>query len=137
MTLPLALQKFRERPLMYISNETFGEVVAFISGFDVASHGGTLGGFREWLIVKFDGGNNLSWSALVLDCFALQQPGAGKLVTASDNLAAIAYLFETLDQFMNEQRTPEGVRRVYVRYQQWLRRQSWYGPKSVDWIDEG
>jgi hypothetical protein len=54
------------RPGMYVVPPTFGSVCAYLSGFNAARGEGPLVGFREWLIVRSNGGNNLTWDGLAL-----------------------------------------------------------------------
>jgi hypothetical protein len=124
---------------MYLSNVSYETVVAFVEGYDLALHGGFLVGFREWLIVKFDDGNNLSWSALVLSLMGLvgeRSPAPAEVKSAEGQSAAIAFLFDTLDRFRDEREAPSGLRRIYRNYENWLTRQDWYSPMSPDWIPD-
>ncbi len=59
-----------------------------------------------------------------------------ELKSQDDHNAAIEFLFATLDQFLDERDEWGGMRRVYVAYERWLRRQDWYGPSSPAWIPD-
>ncbi len=75
MSLPEVLANLRKRPGMYVYPVTYDTAVAFVDGYDAATQRGLLVGFREWLIVKLDGGSNLVWSALVRDRHAMFNSG--------------------------------------------------------------
>jgi len=61
-------------PGMFISGKTYGEFVALIYGFDAALKNEPLEGFREWLVLKYNGGNNLTWSTLILCLLKIDLP---------------------------------------------------------------
>jgi hypothetical protein len=137
MSLPEVLANMRKRPGMYIRPATYDTAVAFVDGYDTATQGGLLVGFREWLVVKLDGGNNLIWSVLVSDLMH-HTTGMKEFKSPDDHNAAIEFLFATLDQFLGERDERGGMRRIYVAYERWLRRQDWYEPSSPGWIpDDG
>ena len=135
MSLPEVLANLRKRPGMYVSPATYDTAVAFVDGYDTATHGGLLVGFREWLVVKLGEGNNLVWSALVSDLMQCTTP-MKELKSQDDHNAAIEFLFATLDQFLDERDERDGMRRIYAAYERWLRRQDWYGPSSPHWIPD-
>src|SRR5439155_10334091 len=66
MGLPQQIDHFIKRPTMYVPSLDFDAVAGFFQGFDVATYGGLLTGFREWLIVRLGYANNLAWTQLVL-----------------------------------------------------------------------
>jgi hypothetical protein len=103
----------------------------------MASHGGLLAGFREWLIVKLGCGNNLSWCALVLELtFPDAESPRQQLLHNGSQERAVRSLFELLEEFWQERETPDGLRRIYLAYQEWLQHQDWYGPSSPQWVPE-
>lgn len=136
MTLPPVLANVRKRPEMYLPFVTYEGVVSFVLGYDAAVNGGLLWAFREWLVTKLSGGNNLSWPALVLRDIGREDASvSGKaLQTAEDHRAAIESLFDTIETFLDERDQPAGARRIYAAYEQWLQHQDWYGPSSPDWL---
>jgi len=137
MSLPEVLANLRKRPGMYLSPATYDTAVAFVDGYDTATQGGLLVGFREWLVVKLGEGNNLVWSALVSDLMQCTT-GMKEIKSPDDHKAAIEFLFATLDQFLNERDEWGGMRRIYVAYERWLHRQDWYDSSSPHWIpDDG
>jgi hypothetical protein len=129
MSLPAPLEGLRRQTGMYVNPPTFDGVVAFIDGYDMALSGGLLVGFREWLIVRANEGNNLTWGALVA---SLIDHSHGR-----DDKLSIARLFATLDEFVALRTADGGLRRIYVHYERWLRTQDWYTPTSPNWIAEG
>ena len=126
-----------ERPGMYLSNPSYESVSAFILGFDLASEGGVLHGFREWLVVRNDGGNSLAWHDLVLYAAFPQDPAPRERASASSDAAkhAIRTLLELVREFSADRSKPEGLRRVFLEYESWLRAQDWYTPDSPSWIE--
>ena len=136
MSLPEALRRVREHPGMYFRAE-FHVATAFIGGFDLASEGGLLVGFREWLIIRLGYGNNLDWAALVVRLTFPEAQSPSDHLRAEDNQKlAIESLFHLLEAFLKERESPDGLRRIFVRYEEWLKRQDWYGPSSPHWISD-
>lgn len=136
MPLPEPLQHVRQRPKLFMSAVTFDAAVAFLNGYDVAQSGALMCGFREWLVVKVGCGNNLVWYALVLE---LAFPGAEdprkQLTENNDHAAVIELMFDLLEQYRAEAESYQGLRRIHLRYENWLRQQEWYGPGSPDWVE--
>ena len=56
-----------KRPEMYMRGANLQLYIAFITGYDCAQENGPLAGFCEWLVVKNNSGNNLSWPPLAED----------------------------------------------------------------------
>jgi hypothetical protein len=131
MPLPHELEMVRRYPGMYLRRVDFDGAVAFVHGFDVATNGGLLVGFREWLIVRLNGGNNLAWSELLLSLDQSERAGDPSAATEE---ARVAFLFSTLDEFLTEREQLAGMRSIFVRYDDWLRAQDWHGPDSPDWV---
>ncbi len=86
---------------MYIQDATYGAVAAFVLGYDIASEGGVLVGFREWLIPRVGVGNNLGWSALVLRLAFPEAVDPSATVGASSEMQrhAIDVLFRLVAEF--------------------------------------
>jgi hypothetical protein len=139
MSLPAVLENVKKHPGMYVYKVEFDSVAAFIDGFNLATNGGLLVGFREWLIVKLGYGDNLAWPALALRlAFPEAESPASQLLHADNQKRAVAALFEFLEAFLQEREAPDGLRRLFLGYEAWLRRQDWYRPSSPGWIaDEG
>ncbi|WNG26365.1 hypothetical protein F0U62_21800 [Cystobacter fuscus] len=131
MPLPHMLENVRRRPGMYLRRVDFDVAVAFVHGFHVATNGGLLVGFREWLIVRLNDGNNLDWSELLSRIDQSERVGDPSAATEE---ARVAFLFSTLDEFLAERERPTGMRSIFVRYEDWLRAQDWYGPGSPQWL---
>jgi hypothetical protein len=66
MPLPTHIENVKKYPKMYLSKMEFNVAAGFLQGYDLATEGGLLIGFREWLILQVGYGNNLSWPELVL-----------------------------------------------------------------------
>lgn len=117
------VQHVCKRPGMYVPPGSLENVFAYLTGLDTAT--GCLTGFREWLLPRFETGNNLGW------------PGVVQMLLDSESVdgeAAAARLGELLDEFYTFTREDRGSRRclirVYLRYHAWLLNRSWYRP---DW----
>lgn len=121
MALPPFIEGVRRRPGMYVSPETFDCVVSFLCGYDAAQSGGFLVGFREWLVVRADGANNLAWPGLVR---LLPED----VQAEADSAKSISGLFALLEEYFDARQAHDGLRKIYVQYQDWLRRQQWHIP---------
>ena len=77
------------------------------------------------------------WYELVL---LLAFPGAesprAQLVAENSQQRVLDFLFGLLETYSEEKASARGIRGIYVKYQQWLQRQEWYGPDSPDWIPD-
>jgi hypothetical protein len=111
------------RPGIYVGCADFSAVVAYIDGFNAARGGGPLLGFREWLIVKANAGNNLHWAGLVK---LIHSPPSLQDADKEEYWIGVAgrWIAEYL-AFRNEY----GITKVYYEYGRWLLRKRWYrGP---------
>jgi hypothetical protein len=104
---------------MYVVPGTLNGVYAFLTGLDTAT--GCLAGFREWLLPRFDDGNNLFWTGVVDMLLKSEQVHGDGSVTRLGELISEFY------DFTREHRgTRRDLTRVYVRYHAWLLNRSWY-----------
>jgi len=126
MALPPPLEHVRKYPGMWFHPVTFETAAAFIQGFDAALSEGLLVGFREWLIVRLNGPNDLTWPPMVL--MALEDPRAD-----STPQLLVERMFAILDEFV-QARKSGGLRPIFLGYEAWLNRQSWYTPNSPQWL---
>jgi hypothetical protein len=122
---------------MYLQEETYAAVSAFVLGYDLAAQGGVLKGFREWLIVRLGAGNNLAWMALVLHLAfpGKSDPQVALQSSAATQRHAMDILFQLIAEFDDYRAAPDGLRKIYFEYEQWLRKQNWYGPGSPGWLE--
>jgi hypothetical protein len=133
MHLPSVLENVSKSPGMYLRSVQYDTAVAFVQGFDAAQGGGLLLGFREWLVVKLGGGHNLSWPELVLRLEQIGERMSPKRAPAGDDGERwVSFLFAVLEAFLSERAS--GARAIFIRYDDWLRSQDWYGPSSPDWL---
>lgn len=130
MPLPHVLENVGKRPGMYLRRVQFDAAIAFVQGFDAATNGGLLVGFKEWLVLRTKDGHNLSWPELVS---MLDKPARVGTPSEAAEEARVTFLFSTLNEFVAERERPAGIRSIFVRYDEWLRAQNWYGPDSPDW----
>jgi hypothetical protein len=126
MGLPLAMDNLRRQTGMFVAPVTLDGVVAFISGYDAALSGGFLVGLREWLVPRLGYGNNLAWNGLILEMLPTKRnPG--------NEESLIEGLFVLLAEFIEVRQSHDGLRRIFVEYEQWLHRQEWYTPEHPGW----
>ena len=135
MRSPHPLEIFFDHIDMFLHVTTYDAAVSFIDGFNYANHGATLTGLREWLIPQVNKYSNMSWSVLVLH---LAFPGTlvprDKITSEEIEEKLVKFLFDLFRRFFEESTGNWGFRLIYLKYDAWLRRQSWYGPGSPDWI---
>jgi hypothetical protein len=130
-------QQVRKYPSMYLMTGSYAEAVALVLGFDLARSGGPLLGFREWLVVRHGEGANLQWGQLVLGICGASVGAHGQFSdpqSLSDEAQKIATdkLFELILEFAGE-RDERGPRAIYLDFQSWLEKQTWYKPDAPDW----
>lgn len=73
-----------------------------------------LADFREWLVVRPDHGNNLTWPALVRH---LAPNGFVHPLTPEADSAAVGALFQLLDEFLELREGRDGPLKIYGAYQ--------------------
>ena len=105
---------------MYLLEETYVVVAAFIQGYDEAYEGGLLAGFREWLVVRLVGGQNLAWPALVLHAaFPGSRSPQDALRSEPDgDRVAIDTLFRLLTEFDETRKKHDGLRSIFVAFEE-------------------
>ena len=117
------LTAVRQRPSMHGLDGTYATITAFVLGCDAGSSGGMLTGFREWLVVRLDNGNNLGWPALIRH---LAPQGWTHPLTPEADTEAVTALFDLLEEFLEQREQPDSLFKIYTAYQDWLKTQSWY-----------
>lgn len=111
------------RPGMWVIPPSFATACAYIDGFNSARGGAPLLGFREWLVLKLDDGNNLHWIGLAEWLI----PAAGPTDAGAEERRILA-LGGLIADYLRERDTG-GITKVYFDYGRWLLRQRWYdGP---------
>jgi hypothetical protein len=117
------VQSICARPGVWVIPPSFATVCAYIDGFNSARGGGPLLGFREWLVLKLDDGNNLHWIGL-----------ADRLISGDEHSEGggqeqrILALGRLIGDYLRE-RDKDGITKVYYDYGRWLLRRRWYnGP---------
>ncbi|MEV6576316.1 hypothetical protein [Streptomyces sp. NPDC051577] len=103
--MELLLRNLRLRPSMFFLDGSFGQYVAFLSGFELrskAAEGDFLEGFGDWISTRFGHDRNVTWPTSVLRSIWPDWNGSAanwsKLDTESENRAS-AVLFELLAEF--------------------------------------
>jgi hypothetical protein len=120
---------------MFVNPPTYDMVTAYISGYDHAMNGGYLQGFREWLIVRADGGNNLVWPAIVP--YIVFPNADDPIAELHASEANEAHAIEMLESLFNEYRSAiqeNGLRGIFHAYEKWLVAQSWYNESSPQFL---
>jgi hypothetical protein len=113
-------------PGVYVHNGSFEGILAFLDGYDVALCGGALRGFREWLVVRARGGNNLHWTGLVLWHAFPDGDREKALATKAGQENARRTLVQLFEEYWQVRTEHDGFRKIYLAHEGWLRRQSWY-----------
>ncbi|MGW6282941.1 hypothetical protein [Kribbella sp. NPDC055071] len=122
------VRSIRSRPAVYGLDGSLASLEAFILGWDLGSQGSMLLGFREWLVLRFDGGNNLSWQALIRRMHKMEVEREGRI---EPDLSADG-LFDVLDRFFDDRNQSDGILRIYAMYADWLRSQEWFRPEMLN-----
>lgn len=78
---------------MYLRSTTFDTAAALIDGYDLATEGGLLVGFREWLVLRVGCRTNSAWWELARQCLHERLPPVSEK-------EAVRGLFELLDEFL-------------------------------------
>ncbi|MBX7228635.1 MAG: hypothetical protein K1X48_03385 [Burkholderiaceae bacterium] len=121
------VQKLCKQPGMWVSEPYFMSVCAYLRGYDDAREGGPLAGFREWLIVKVNEGNNLGWERLVQNIIFRDELSQASLKAQGEE-ESLLKLASLLDEYLVF-RSVTGLTKVYYDYAQWLLKKQWYsGP---------
>jgi|GEM_PF-1878025 len=118
------VQKLCKQPGMWVSKPYFPSVCAYIRGYDDAREGGPLAGFREWLIVQLDDGNNLSWEGLVRKII-FRSEISDVPVQAQEEMESLLKLASLIDEYLVF-RSLNGITKIYYDYAQWLLKKHWY-----------
>jgi len=107
---------------MFFVHPTLDLAMTYVQGVDAGCVGGFLVGFREWLIVRIDGGNNLFWTGLVkYALFPGSSDPAKDLDSCENQESKINEFLDLLDSFWSERCEPNGIHEIYIRYQHWLK----------------
>jgi hypothetical protein len=117
-------RQVRLRPGLFLESDRlqYETLVAFLTGFAMGEGAGPMTGFREFLVLKADVGNNLSWFGLARRLTGL---GTGGPATAEQDRAAVDGLLDLLDEFLAEVEVL-GIGPILREHQTWLQRQEWY-----------
>jgi hypothetical protein len=102
---------------MYIQSPTFETVTALIQGYDLATSGGLLVGFREWLEMEAGEVSSLAWSAL-----ALSVVRKGREHDATKEIEGV---FELLERYLIIRNArQDALQQLFVKYAAWRRKRS-------------
>lgn len=113
------LKKFTD---MYLLNRKFTSLVAYIDGMNLVYEGILLEGFREWLIVNNNFGNNLCWSLIILKS-QFPEKSLEEIDNDKDaNQILVRKTFDMLLEFL-KYRDSKGLENVFSIYKKWLSQQ--------------
>ena len=106
---------------MYVTPGTLDGVIAYIVGLETAT--GCLAGFREWLVTRFEDGDNLGWDGLFR--MLIRREG----IDDADTVERLGNLFTEFKEFCDSCPSPRVAQmRIYLRYHGWLLNRSYYKP---------
>jgi hypothetical protein len=123
MEFPELIPLLCTRTSMWVQPPCFSSVFAFIDGYDYARDGGPLAGFREWLIVRADRGDNLHWSGLVMLLCIPDADWAGPF-TAEQEASCLQGMAGLFDEFFGF-RQEHGITKIHHDHAQWLLGKRW------------
>ncbi|MFJ6088354.1 hypothetical protein ACIQI8_44075 [Streptomyces sp. NPDC092369] len=89
---------FKTHPGTFVGRVTFESVAGFLNGYNAATEGELLNGFREWLADRLDFGSNLVWTRLVLN-LAFPEGPPEEPWSAEDDQHAVDQLIRLLDEY--------------------------------------
>lgn len=126
------LRKVRQRPGMYGVGNNLREIHAFIHGLDAGTSYRLLDGFREFLILKTGGGENLGWPSLVnLLVIGASEHRSRSPESPDEEQMVLDATFELLDEFLAEMRSPHRRERLHHEFVLWQQSQSHYNPNLI------
>jgi hypothetical protein len=112
------------RPGMYVYPASFGTVCAFLDGFNEGRGSGPLLGFREWLVVRNNGQDNVMWQGIVARELGIPTNEFTN-ETDTESIRSLGRLLANYFQIRKE----NGITKIYYDYGNWLLRKDWYeGP---------
>ncbi len=118
------IERVCRAPGMILPEGTYGEFIALLVGVDMAGDNLPLRGFKEWLILKRNGGNNLVWEALALSYLDITL-GRFAETRTSEHRDIIRSLTDLVEEFLND-REERGIEEIMDAHQTWLKSQDWY-----------
>ncbi|MEU4620377.1 hypothetical protein AB0G04_10430 [Actinoplanes sp. NPDC023801] len=108
------------RPGMFCLDGEFHTLTAFVRGCEAGNDWQLLAGFREWLVTRLGGGDNLVWEGLVLRlAFPDRESGPGREELRADprmNEKAVELLFQLLDEFLQKRNEHDGLAKIFGAY---------------------
>jgi hypothetical protein len=146
--MPFDFGHFVSRTAMYVSPMNYQTVTAFLCGVDEATDKGLLTGYQEWLVPRVGRFGNHYWPALTL---MLAFPHGGTpmgveslLDIEANNQHAISVLFSCLRLYRKERNAPNGLRKIFLRHEEWLKSTESYDETAPNyfrdsgpwWLDE-
>lgn len=108
-----------ERPGMYGLDGSFKHFCIFVMGCDAGTSWSMLAGFREWLIIQLNGGDNLAWTALVELIALPSRERIGEPLDAEENTVAVETLFRLLGEFLELRKGYQGLPNIFREYVTW------------------
>ncbi|MBC9717655.1 hypothetical protein H9Y04_34500 [Streptomyces sp. TRM66268-LWL] len=111
------VEKVRDRPEMFGLDRTYHPTAMLLLGYDLASSGGVLRGFTEWLVVRKGECSSLVWFALVLEDavpgVVLRNP---RQIEPEHQEQAVEHLFRLVLAFLDMRDDKRELAAMYARY---------------------
>jgi hypothetical protein len=113
-----------QRTGMWVYPPTFRTATAFFQGYDIARDGGPLMGFIEWLVVQYQGADNIYWTRLTEMVLGITD----EQLAEKDQKKILQQLNGLMEEFF-AYRKANGVVVIFDDYRRWLLTKKWYdGP---------
>lgn len=117
-----------EKPTIFVSSKSYHEVCSFLSGYHLAISD-SMNGFSEMLVLKYDGGSDLTWRDLAL--LIIFEGDKEKIDKVSDNAEILEEAFKGLQLLFDEyfslrydKSEKDWLNTIVKDYDNWLRHKS-------------
>jgi excisionase family DNA binding protein len=115
--------------MYFVEPVSYDTITTYIFGMDQGASGALLTGFHEFLLLRLGEQDNLAWPGLVL---RLAHGGDRPTpLSKEDEVIAIDYLFDLLDEFLAEIRDAHELRRLFHEYFFWAQTQPGYNADLI------
>lgn len=116
------IQKLRKWPGAFGIGDLVESSVAYLLGYDAATDGAFLAGFREWLVLRLDDGANLGWPALLARLCAAPEHVALVLAhqPVPDEQAVRSAMFDLVEQFLRSRGEQGGLEATRADHERWI-----------------
>lgn len=127
MDYPKLFADIHLRPGLSGLDGSYHDYCTFVRGVDIGNDRNLLAGFREMLVPRVGGGDNLTWDGLVLHLAFPDRTGGWREEAAGPGReAANDQLFALLAEFFEKRASCCGLAEIYSGYLAWRKAQSWH-----------